>query len=107
MESKMESNPIVDGADSGGPRDASGELARMKNLGPVSAARLRSVGITDPEDLRQIGSVEAYLRLKRAYPFETSLVTLYALEGALTDTHWYALPEQTKAELRARVARRR
>ncbi|HLH68822.1 MAG TPA: TfoX/Sxy family protein [Candidatus Dormibacteraeota bacterium] len=79
----------------------------MKNLGPVSAARLRSVGITNPEDLRQVGSVEAYLRLKRAYPFETSLITLYALEGALTDTHWYALPERTKAELRARAARRR
>jgi DNA transformation protein len=101
----MGSEPVVEGP---GPGDVDelGDLGRMKNLGPVSAARLRSVGIETPEDLRQVGSIEAYVRLKRAYPFETSLVTLYALEGALTDTHWYALPERTKAELRIRAARR-
>jgi hypothetical protein len=78
-------------------------LASMKNLGPISAARLRAVGIDSPEELRRLGAVEAYLRLKRAHPFEISLVFLYALHGAVTDTDWRQLSESTRARLRREV----
>lgn len=88
------------------PGNAPADLADLKNLGPVSSARLKAVGIETPEDLRRAGAVDAYVRLKRQYPFETTLVALYALEGALTDTHWYTLPEETKVQLRAEAARR-
>ena len=46
----------------------SGDLERMKNLGPISAARLRAVGVETAEDLRRLGAVEAYVRLRRAFP---------------------------------------
>jgi len=77
----------------------------MKNLGPVSAARLRAVGIESPEELRSLDPVEAYVRLKRAFPVETTLVSLYALHGAVTDVRWYTLTEETKAALRTAAFR--
>jgi DNA transformation protein and related proteins len=81
-------------------------LARMRNLGPISAARLRAVGIDSPEELRRVGAVEAYMRLKKTHPFDISVVFLYALHGALTETDWRLLSESTRARLRREVLRR-
>jgi DNA transformation protein len=83
-----------------------GTLERMKNLGPVSAARLRAVGIESPEELRHLGAVEAYVRVRRTFPAETTHGLLYALHGAVTDVRWYVLPEETRAALRDAVSRR-
>lgn len=80
------------------------DLAGLKNLGPVSARRLAEIGIADEAALRQIGPVAAYRRLKFANPRGTTLVALYALYGALTDTHWAALPEEVKDRLRRAAA---
>lgn len=74
--------------------------AELKNIGPVSMEWLRAVGINSREDLEQIGSVEAYQRV-RAHGFNGSLNLLYALEAALQDIHWTALSSQTKATLKA------
>ena len=82
------------------------ELERMRNLGPVSAARLRAVGIASPEDLRGVGAIEAYTRLKRAFPAGTRETTLYALHGAVTGVRWYTLSDEIKAALRDAAARR-
>jgi DNA transformation protein len=81
-------------------------LERMKNLGPVSAARLRAAGIETPEELRRLGAVEAYVRLKRTFPVETTYTALYMLHGAVTDVRWYALSEESRAALRDAASRR-
>ena len=81
-------------------------LERMKNLGPISAARLRSAGIETPEELRRLGAVEAYARLKRVFPVETTPTLLYMLHGAVTGVRWHALSEESRAALRDAVARR-
>jgi DNA transformation protein len=81
-------------------------LRQMKNLGPISAARLQAVGIETPEELRRLGAIEAYVRLKRGFPAVTTHVSLYALHGAVTDVRWYTLSEETKAALRNAAARR-
>ncbi|MBJ7600114.1 MAG: hypothetical protein DLM67_25645 [Candidatus Nephthysia bennettiae] len=78
-------------------------LARMRNLGPISAARLRAVGIDSPDELRRVGAVEAYLKLRESHPFEISVVFLYALHGAVTETDWRQLSESTRARLRREV----
>jgi DNA transformation protein and related proteins len=88
------------GGNEGERRDPADDLETMKNLGPVSAARLREVGIETAHDLRLLGAVEAYRRLKRAYPIETTQVALYALHGAINDVHWYSLSDEAKARLR-------
>jgi len=63
----------------------------MRNIGPKSSAWLHAVGITGLEDLRSLGALEAFLRVKRA-GFNASLNLLWALAGALNDCPWNRLP---------------
>jgi TfoX C-terminal domain len=82
------------------------DLERLHNLGPVSAGRLRAAGIETVDDLRRLGAVEAYVRLKRAFPMETTQISLYAIHGALIGVRWYALSDEVRAALRDAAARR-
>ena len=71
---------------------------RLRNIGPKSAAWLRQVGLRTLEDLAATGPVEAYIRVRRA-GFRPGLNLLYAIEGALNDTHWQEVPDARRAEL--------
>jgi hypothetical protein len=71
---------------------------RLRNIGPKSAAWLRQVGLRTLDDLAATGPVEAYMRVRRA-GFRPGLNLLYAIEGALNDTHWQEVPEARRAEL--------
>jgi hypothetical protein len=76
------------------------DLTMLKNIGPASASQLRDVGIDNATALRKIGALDAYRRLKHAFPRHVSLVMLYALEGALRDCHWNRLPPGVKERLK-------
>jgi DNA transformation protein len=80
-------------------------IAELRNLGPASARLLAEIGVATEAELRALGAVAAYARLKFAFPRRVSLVMLYALEGALTRRHWNRLPASTKARLRRAAAR--
>jgi DNA transformation protein and related proteins len=71
---------------------------KMRNIGPKSAAWLRQVGLKTPEALAEAGTLEAFMRVKRA-GFKPSLNLLYALEGALLDCHWQEVPDSRRLEL--------
>lgn len=71
---------------------------KLLNIGPKSSAWLRQVGIRTEQDLREAGSVEAFLKVKRA-SFKPSLNLLYAIEGALMGCHWQQVPSERRAEL--------
>jgi hypothetical protein len=71
---------------------------RLRNIGPKSAAWLRQVGLRTLEDLAAAGPVDAYMRVRRA-GFRPGLNLLYAIEGALNDTHWQEVPEARRVEL--------
>ena len=75
-------------------------MERLKNIGKVSAGRLAAVGITTPAQLEALGAVEAYRLVKDAYPTQTSLNLLYALEGAILDLAWSDLPMALRGRLR-------
>jgi DNA transformation protein and related proteins len=75
------------------------DLIRLKNIGPASVRQLRDVGIESAAELRKLGALAAYRRLKHAFPREVSLVMLYALEGALRGCHWNHLPPGVKEKL--------
>lgn len=72
--------------------------AKLRNIGPKSAAWLRQVGLRTHDDIAAVGTVEAFMRVKRA-GFKPTLNLLYAIEGALTDRHWQEVPETRRAEL--------
>ncbi len=75
-------------------------LTDLRNIGAVSARRLAAVGIASGNDMRAVGAVAAYRRVRHSEPRHTSLNLLYALEGALTVRRWQRLSEPTKARLR-------
>lgn len=74
------------------------DLLELKNLGVASVNILRAVGINSYDDLKQLGAVEVYRRVKRR-GINVSKVMLYALEGALLDIHWKNLGPAAKARL--------
>jgi hypothetical protein len=71
---------------------------KIRNVGPKSAAWLRQVGVRTIDDLRGVGVVETFMKVKRA-GFRPSLNLLYAMQGALDDCHWADLSEDVKASL--------
>jgi DNA transformation protein len=75
----------------------------MKNIGPKSSEWLASVGIHTLDDVAAQGVVEAYKRVKAAYPDKVSLNMLYGLQAALLDIPWNELPPDIKAELKRQV----
>ena len=79
-------------------RPAPGQPSQLKNLGPVSARWLASVGIRRRADLIRIGPVEAYLKVKAA-GHRPSLNLLWALAGAERGLRWNKLSEEDRHRL--------
>ena len=74
------------------------ELLKLKNLGAASVNILNAVGVTDYRDLKTLGAVEIYKRIKTR-GINASRVMLYALQGAILDVHWNELDPSLKAKL--------
>jgi DNA transformation protein len=74
-------------------------ISSLPGIGPVTQGRLEEAGIRTVSDLKAIGSVEAYRRLKFMLPRNVSLNALYGLEAALRGCHWLDLPQDVKAAL--------
>ena len=72
--------------------------AKLRNIGPKSMAWLRQTGVRSLDDLKAVGALAAYVRVKRA-GFRPSLNLLYALEGAILDCHWQDIPEERRTQL--------
>lgn len=80
-----------------------GKLAVLPNIGVKLEEQLNVAGIETPEQLRAIGSHEAWLRLKRMNP-AVSMTSLYAIEGAIRGIRWHMLDAQIRHSLRAFAA---
>lgn len=73
-------------------------LQKLANLGPKSEAMLTRAGITSAEQLHALGSVRAYLQVKR-HEKQASLNLLWALEGALSGRRWQEVAQQDRLNL--------
>lgn len=76
-----------------------GKLTAMLNIGREMERKLVSVGIDTPEKLIEIGSKQAFAKLKAVYP-NVCLVHLYSLEGAIYNTEYNRLSDDAKKELK-------
>lgn len=63
------------------------KIEGLRNLGSRSAEMLAHAGIVSEKQLRTLGSVAAFLAVKRAGCCP-SVNLLWALEGALSDRDW-------------------
>lgn len=59
---------------------------------------LARAGITTVEQLRALGSIEAYVRTKKANA-GVSLNLLWGLESAISGEHWRTVAKQHRASL--------
>ena len=75
-------------------------LTDLTNIGKEMANKLNSVAIFSPSELIELGSKQAFFRLKTKYP-QMCLVHLYAIEGAIQNVPFNLLSEQTKQDLKA------
>ncbi len=63
-------------------------LQSLRNIGPVTAEALYSIGIETPEQLKQSSPEELYEELKRRRGGKLDKCVLYQLRGALLDIPW-------------------
>lgn len=75
------------------------DLTSMMNIGKEMEKKLTTIGIDSPEKLIAVGSKQAFVKLKQAYP-NVCLVHLYTLEGAICNTEYNCLSEDKKKELK-------
>jgi len=71
---------------------------KLLNIGPKSYAWLKQVGIRTSEDLKRLGAMEVFMKVKKA-GFRPSLNLLYALAGAEQERHWNTLSAEEKNAL--------
>ncbi|MCL2299072.1 MAG: TfoX/Sxy family protein [Firmicutes bacterium] len=76
-----------------------GELTTLPNIAAKLEAQLIEAGITTIEELRRVGSREAWLRILARDP-SACIMRLSALEGALQGVRWHYLDEETKRSLK-------
>lgn len=73
-------------------------LSDLPSLGPKSQAMLESAGIKTVKQLRQIGSIAAYVAVRRSGA-NPSLNLLWALESALTGISWQEVARKHRTSL--------
>ena len=78
-------------------------IEEAKNLGPISGAELRSVGIETLEQLQELGWEEVFERWVEAYPERINLNAATALIGAIEGCDWRQVPVSLKAEAKGLI----
>lgn len=76
------------------------ELTDLPNVGAVLARNLNAVGIHTPEELRALGTEEAFLRIRTTIDPGACIRMLYGIEGAIEGIPDELLPQETKERLK-------
>ena len=76
-----------------------GELSDLPNIGKVLEEQLNDVGIDTVDDLIDVGSKEAWLKI-REMDESACINRLMALEGAIQNIRWHDLSDKDKENLK-------
>jgi len=76
-----------------------GELTTLPNIAGKLEKQLEEVGITTIDQLKKVGSYEAWLRILARDP-SACIMRLSSLEGAIQGVRWHYLDEDTKRSLK-------
>lgn len=75
------------------------KLAGVPNIGKTLEMELNSIGIQSVEELREVGSIEAIIRLN-IHGCNTCYNKFYALEGAIQNIRWHQLSKEYRQQLK-------
>lgn len=76
-----------------------GNLSMLPNIGKILEEQLNEVGIETADQLKEIGSKQAWLNIKALDP-SACFNRLCGLEGAIQGIRWHGLSKETKDELK-------
>lgn len=76
-----------------------GELTKLVGIGKVVEAQLNEIGITSHEELKEMGSRQAWLKI-RENDQSACVNRLLGMEGAIRGIKKKELPEEIKQEIR-------
>jgi len=76
-----------------------GQLSELKGLGPKSEQCLNEIGIYTEQQLKELGAIKAFIKLKRECSVKHGLNFLYAMVGALENEHWANIAKNEKSRL--------
>ena len=82
-------------------------VTMLRNLGPASAVMLTEVGIHTIGELRAIGAVKAYVRVRAVRSRGASVNLLWSMAAGLDGRGWQEVSTEEKASLLAEVRRLR
>jgi DNA transformation protein len=74
-------------------------LTSQQNIGSTLAQKLADIGITTIEELKSVGSEQAFIKLD-TLDCTACINMLYSLEGAIQGIRWHKLSPERKNELR-------
>lgn len=75
------------------------ELGKLPNIGESLQEKLKQVGIETVSDLRNLGSVEAFRKIKNI-DGSACYNMLCSLEGAIQGVRWHDLSKEDKEKLK-------
>ncbi len=78
----------------------------LRNIGKKTAKSLDKMGISDLEEMKKIGTEELffkYFQSKGGWKSGMCSCWLYAIEGAMTDTDWWKIPDKKKEKFKKYV----
>lgn len=76
------------------------DLTKLPNIGPTLAEKLNQIGIKTFDDLADLGSIEAVLRIGQV-DMSACYNMLYALEGAIRGIRWHGIPKGERGQIKA------
>ncbi len=76
------------------------KLTGLPNIGKIMAERLNEAGVKTVEDLFELGSKAAFMKIAEAES-EVCISVLYSLEGAIQGIRWHNLDRRKREELKA------
>ncbi|NVO09455.1 MAG: TfoX/Sxy family protein [Bacteroidales bacterium] len=76
-----------------------GSLRELPNIGAELERRLIAVDIKTAEELKKVGAVNAFMRIKAIYS-DACICKFMALEGAVQGIRWHNLSIAKKEELK-------
>ncbi len=76
-----------------------GDLSKLPNVGNVLEKNLNEIGVYTPEELIEMGSKEAFLRI-RTIDKGACLHMLYGIQGAVEGIRYPLLSQSTKDDLK-------
>ena len=71
------------------------KLAKVPNIGPKLYKKLNKIGVDTYDDLVELGSIEAVLKIGEK-EMSTCYNMLFALEGAILNIRWHAIPKEER-----------